>query len=613
MSGNQYLFLFTIGPVQSFIAQARKTRDLYAGSKILEDIIEAAIKFAQESYRAEIIIPDPRSVAKPNRLLAKITNDDPKKFAEAVENAARDKWRDIALRSFTNAGVCHAPETNGFDERQKRRIACTKLEQIKPAETKKQIEDFLEVYWVMLELDDGEDYQKKHDEIQKYLAALKNTRRFNQINEPAARKCSLDGGRNALFYRKKANNGKPAFIQDGSQVITKDQHFLNPGEGLSAVSLVKRFYEKGKGFPSTAKISLSHTLAKIRADFKDIGVLDAFEKLFEKETFDEQLYYEDNLTENYFVKHGYEVSKLQKAKEQHEKVKAVFKKHNQKFQRYYALIVFDGDDMGNVWSGKLFKDKEKDHLEKFQKELAQRLGEFAKKAEGIVNISNGKTVYAGGDDFLGFVNLNSLFDVMRNLRQAYGAYVSDQMKDELKSDKVLTFSAGVVIAHYKEPLAEVLKSARQAEREAKEIDENKDAFSLMALKGSGQNVSIRYKWYQSGFGGQIIDKMNTVLGRLLDEEDGYSNTFIKNIDRSFRPLVDSYGVYYAREAMGIELRRLLANSSRKKEREARRTDVEIFFQDINRLYRDAVKMNNFFSCLHICDFLKRELKDVQSN
>ena len=32
MSGNQYLFLFTIGPVQSFIAQARKTRDLYAGS-----------------------------------------------------------------------------------------------------------------------------------------------------------------------------------------------------------------------------------------------------------------------------------------------------------------------------------------------------------------------------------------------------------------------------------------------------------------------------------------------------------------------------------------------------------------------------------------------------
>lgn len=612
MSGNQYLFLFTIGPVQSFIAQARKTRDLYAGSAILGEVIEAAIDTVGKE---NVIIPNPDLKAKPNRFLAKVISDDPKKFAEAVENTAHDKWRDIALQSFRNAGVCNAPETNGFDEVQKRRIDCTKLEQINPAETEKQIEDFLEVYWVMLELDDGDDYQEKHDEIQKLLAAIKNTRRFNQIDEPAARKCSLDGERNALFYRKTANKGKPAFIQDGSQVITREQHLLNPGEGLSAVSFVKRFYETipGQGFPSTAKISLSHALAKIRADSKDIEVLDAFEQLFEKETFDEQLYYEDNLTENYFVKHGYEVSKLQKAKEQHEKVKAVFKKHNQKFQKYYALIAFDGDDMGNVWSGKLFKDKEKDHLENFQKELAQRLGEFAKKAEGIVNTSNGKTVYAGGDDFLGFVNLNSLFKVMKDLREEYDALVSKPMEDWFMPGKKLSFSAGVVIAHYKEPLGEVLKSAHQAEREAKEIDENKNAFSLVVIKGSGQKVSVRYKWHQSGVGGQIIDKMNSVLGKLLDEEDGYSNTFIKNIDRSFRPLVDGHGGYYAREAMGIELRRLLANSSRKKDREARRTDVEIFFQDINRLYRDAAKMNIFFSCLHICDFLKRELKDVQSN
>ncbi len=32
---NNHLFLFTLGPVQSFIAQARKTQDLYAGSETL--------------------------------------------------------------------------------------------------------------------------------------------------------------------------------------------------------------------------------------------------------------------------------------------------------------------------------------------------------------------------------------------------------------------------------------------------------------------------------------------------------------------------------------------------------------------------------------------------
>jgi len=40
---NKYLFLFTISPVQSFIAQARKTKDLYDGSKLLTDLIKVAI------------------------------------------------------------------------------------------------------------------------------------------------------------------------------------------------------------------------------------------------------------------------------------------------------------------------------------------------------------------------------------------------------------------------------------------------------------------------------------------------------------------------------------------------------------------------------------------
>jgi CRISPR-associated protein Cmr2 len=42
------LLLFTIGPVQSFISQARKTQDLYAGSKLLSVLIGEAIKFVGE-------------------------------------------------------------------------------------------------------------------------------------------------------------------------------------------------------------------------------------------------------------------------------------------------------------------------------------------------------------------------------------------------------------------------------------------------------------------------------------------------------------------------------------------------------------------------------------
>lgn len=40
---SQFLFLFTIGPVRSFIARARKTQDLYAGSFLLSHLSDIAI------------------------------------------------------------------------------------------------------------------------------------------------------------------------------------------------------------------------------------------------------------------------------------------------------------------------------------------------------------------------------------------------------------------------------------------------------------------------------------------------------------------------------------------------------------------------------------------
>jgi len=669
MSGNQYLFLFTIGPVQSFIAQARKTRDLYAGSAILGEIIGAAI---DEVGKENVIIPNPELQAKPNRFLAKIISDNPQKLAGEIEEAARSKWRAIALQSFTSAGVCYAPETNNFNEEQKRRIDCTKLEQIRPAETKKQVEDFLEVYWVMLELGDGDDYKEKYDEVQKLLGAIKNTRRFNQVYEPAARKCSLDGERNALFYRTRADNGNPAYIQREAQKITTEKHLLNPGEGLSAVSLVKRFYRNKDGFPSTAKIALLHALGQIKADDEAQKVLDAYEKIFDRKGFDEQLYYEDNLTETYFINHGYDLSRLTWAREQHEKVASVFKKHNLKFLKYYAVIAFDGDDMGKVWSGNILSDTSRleqfqseasSRLQQFQQLLAKRLGIFAAYATAYLNgdipepdkllpendiwtqvlkdesyqrligrrdgesrdsyesrlalytREKGKTVYAGGDDFLGFVNPHYLFDVMRELRFAYKTLVYEPLflNDVYGVEKPLTFSAGAVIAHYKEPLGEVLHFVRQAERAAKEIDEQKDAFSLMVMKGSGQNVSVRYKWYQSATGAPILDKMNMVLGKLLDEERGYSNTFLKNIDRSFRPLSDNDGAYDSKSLVSVELKRLIARSSKIKNPDERKADIKKFHQDINSLYRNAVTIGNFFSCLHVCDFLNKELKNEWCN
>jgi len=620
MSGNQYLFLFTIGPVQSFIAQARKTRDLYAGSQVLQDIIKAVMKFAKERYKAEIIIPDPCSEAKPNRLLLSSNFDDDEKandFGQDLERAAREKWIELAINSLIQAGVCSIGErinVECFDGRFYRELLenhDSKLDL--PPGYRQQICDFLEVYWVGIKRTGKDNYVDEYNNVQKLLAAIKNTRHFNQIHEPGARKCSLDGERNALFYRKTANNRKPEFLQGQREgkveanEIRHKKYLMNPGEALSAVSLAKRFYEKGQGFPSTAKISLSHALAKIRADSKDKEVLDAFEELFEKETFDEQLYYEDNLTKNYFIKHGYETEKLEPVKEKHDKVKTSFKEHKQKFQKYYALIAFDGDDMGRVWSGEFLKDKV--GLEEFQKILAKQLGEFAKEAEGIVDVHKGKTVYAGGDDFLGFVNLNSLFKVMKIIREKYDTVVSDRLHDMLLPGNKLSFSAGVAIAHYKEPLSIVLYEAHAAEAEAKDVFNKygKNAFAISVLKHSGESRKCLFRWK---VGSKYLTECQDEIVTLLNEDKGFSNTFIKNIDKEFTQLfggVDEYGIV---DLFEVELERLIGRSSKKKgDNEAIEKMRSLVSSICESNYEYSQPFGNIFSGLHVCDFLKRNTTD----
>ena len=102
---SKYLFLFTVGPVQSFIAQARKTQDLYAGSQILTELVKAGI---EEVGRENIIFPyaypdednkwqDVKSL--PNRFLAVVEKE---AYAPLLHKFSRN------IRSFGEADGCKA-------------------------------------------------------------------------------------------------------------------------------------------------------------------------------------------------------------------------------------------------------------------------------------------------------------------------------------------------------------------------------------------------------------------------------------------------------------------------------------------------------------------------
>jgi len=696
MPSTQYLFLFTIGPVQGFIAQARKTRDLYAGSAILGEIISAAIDQTKKNG-GKIIVPDSNLGAKPNRFLSLIVCEDDaevKSICSKLEAALKEQWIELAIDSLRYAGVC------SFDEHVK--VKCFNaafyrnlLENHEsglglPSGYRKQICDFLEVYWVAVKR--TESYTSDYNQLQMLLAGIKNTRLFSQLNESPARKCSLDGERNALFYRKREiGDPKPTFIQGDATPLDRDEKLkLLPGEGLSAVSLAKRFYKPKEVFPSTAEISLMYSLGIISAS-EDKNVLQEYKEIFGG-SFDEQLYYEENLTENYFKKNGIGTLCLQPAKEVHKKIRSTFENSKVRFQKYYAIFAFDGDSMGEVWSGALLSGKDDlslfqeeicSQLQQFQQVLAYRLGIYAAYASAYLNgeiresldklkendkwlrileddtynkyyktiterrineagevesdqqyktrmslleKTKGKTVYAGGDDFLGFVNLHYLFEVMKELREAYDALVSEPVKKRFALKKSLSFSAGVAIAHYRIPLNEVLKKAHEMEKKAKEIDDEKDAFSIAVIKHAGTIEEAHFKWKINGER-WMIDELYHIVRELCAQR--FSNTFITVLCREFVRLQDAQGNFCHQDYVRLEIHRLLKRAitlvPHDREtavlfRQRKKQAVEKLENAICSVYSEAFaydpvscmrvpnvySLSTFLNALTICDFVKRK-------
>jgi len=559
----KYLLLLTIGPVQSFIAEARKTQDLYAGSRLLSDLIDLAIDELPKG--SEVVFPHKNIRSKPNRFIAIVETEKPKKVGKRIESKIRDKFKELAQKLFIQE----------FAGKQK------------PADFYKQIENFLEIYWIILPYKDN--YSAIYENIEQTLGAIKNIRTFNQI-EQRGRKCSLCGKRSVLVYKKTTNNKRPAYTLDDALELKNFK--LIRGEGLCAVGFVKRFY-KNLSFPSTAAIASMDWVSKI-----EDKELISYKSLFND--FDEQLFYEENLTRKYLEKYGHF-----KGEEELKKAKKILKDLYQKYgtpKKYYAMIMLDGDDMGKWLSGESLENKIK--LKEFHQGVSEKLGKYADEVNKIINKSNGQCVYAGGDDVMAFLNLESLFCVLKKLREKFPKFENLGFKTNDKSSA----SAGIVVAHYKTPLSEVLKWARKMEKEAKEKG-NRDAFGIAVLKHSGEINKTVYKWKIKDK--WTVDIMQSLILELKDDENGFSNKFIKVLQEEFNRIKQ-----IEKDIMlKTELKRLLKRAYKNKEEKLKKEEkVKMWTEELFSLYCESylvdlktylvkLEKDNFFSFLNITDFI----------
>jgi CRISPR-associated protein Cmr2 len=621
-----HLFLFTIGPVQSFIAQARKTRDLYSGSQILNDLVWMGIQTFQDVFPdGEIIFPFTKRVINkdslPNRFIAKVSADiselDTK--GKDIQSAVRARWIGIAKESLRES-MENVEWTNAVEA---------------------QISGLLDIHWVFQEIDDRSSlpYAAAYEKIERMGGAIKNIRQFTQYQYNGygeiGRKCSVDGINNLLFYKKKSKEDK---IPNNAQEVYS--FMLNPGEGLSAVSFTKRFYKQNDidKFPSTSEVALLE-------DFKNIpdGLRECYKNLFSQSNsdiikacqdiikngwqdkirlvnpmvkdwnnqFDAHYYFKENLN----IRNIPNEEQLELLKQLHGSIEPYLK------TRYYAVILFDGDYMGKWLSGENIRDRA--NLEVFHKNLSESLGAFAKYAKDYLDLKNGngKTVYAGGDDFLGFVNIHHLFPVMRHLREKFYELVNQPLIEYKKTGEDLTFSAGIVIAHYKTPFSEVLKKAREVEKAAKRQGD-RNAFGIAVMKHSGEIQQAVYKWdgdENSASGCSNWGALEHIYNELSNDGGHFSNKFIQSLTSEITGLsgVSMADFFSSRNGrrlqekiIPVEIKRLIGKSLKEQENKDENI-IDQVTKSATQLWDKAFCLDenspqNFIHTLHIADFMTRK-------
>ncbi|QTX32130.1 type III-B CRISPR-associated protein Cas10/Cmr2 [Aminithiophilus ramosus] len=468
-----YLLNLSIGPVQPFIAAARRTRDLWFGSRLLSEICLEAARAVRETSRpvrngdSPLIFPnesalngkDEPNVA--NVIIALV--DDPQEAARKAREAAQaclERYGDQVLSRFSNV----------IDENLWRA----------------QLSDALEFFAAWVPCKGDADYDEARKRLASLMAARKNVRDFAPPLSPPrpGLKSSLDGRNEALLVGKDME----ASLLNGK--IGKAERYrlrLKRGEALDAMGLIKRAAEPKTGdrktFSPVDRIAATPWLKAADSLCLDLmqnlhdawaATIGASESKngwnrYEGEVFPGRL-------EDFKEETGWDTALLEEA------LKALTEKLGEPFP-YLAIVKADGDKMGKAISTLTTIEGHQN----FSDELAA----FACQAREIVKKHDGACVYAGGDDVLALLPLETCLSCARELAKSFADSFA-KTKEALKKEDHPTLSVGIAVGHFLEPLEDLLRFADEAERMAKEPD--RDGLAVVVRSRGNAPIAVRGKW-----------------------------------------------------------------------------------------------------------------------
>jgi CRISPR-associated protein Cmr2 len=489
---SNYLLAITIGPVQEFIAAARRTSDLYAGSALLVEIARETAKSVQQ--HGTLIFPaapedDPSKLDGPNKIVA-IVSGKPCEIA--------DKARKKAEKYLSACWDKVAPEIPALDPEL-------------PAQQIKQFLEFYAAWWPVA--DDESDYDDARRNADHLLAGRKALRNFDAPLSRAGRmKSPLDPSRDSVLEDWKDRYGNRPF-------------YLKKTETLDAVSLLKRFNgtEAGKGrsvgtAPSTslmAALSIlpmadEATINELEKIAKDAGAaIDLGDLMFPNRLNDEIQTLEDMKKRGTIDPAQQKIlNYLNSNKVRIEELRGQLLKAADKTEcpPYYAILAADGDKMGALLNGMKKSDQ---HIA-----FSQSLSRFALKAETIVNSHKGFLVYSGGDDVLALLPVTTAIACAADLASEF-RQIMEKLLEEQKvpwPEVGGTLSVGIAVVHFLESLQGSLSQARAAEQHAK-IKRNSLAVALHTRGGEAMKVSCCWDENPSKLWEQYVGAFEKDLSR----------------------------------------------------------------------------------------------------
>ncbi|MCS7252017.1 MAG: type III-B CRISPR-associated protein Cas10/Cmr2 [Thermoflexus sp.] len=495
------VLVFTFSPVQAFIAEARRTSDLYVGSQILSELSRAA---AQAIGVQRLVYPAPFEndlpADVPNVIVAKVPKNQAEEIANNAHRALLERWKKLAVTAIDNLKNILVSKERGRDLDEILQIDDT-WQQI----WNRQINHHWQVFWAAVSIE-GKSYREAYLAAREALDAVKRSRVFEAAEEHGP-KDSLSGARQALHTRDK---GPREYWEEIARRVGGSK--LRPGgrERLDAIGTIKRFCSIAleQSFPSTSTVASAEFLERARQQAPEAlrTYRRAIEELLGENLYkphkndpdwpyDGDLFFTETLTPNRL-----EDSYQHLVDEQHkllirarEELNLLYAALKNRPSPYYAIFVLDGDGMGERISTLLTqRDPEGAH-----RRFSQQLSEFARRVPDVMRRvfseriayrdstpreGSDFLVYNGGDDVLGFAPLSIALPLVQELAREFEQVVPG-----------CSASAGVAIAHHLYPLDAALAAAREAERAAKSVAD-KAAVAVMVLRRSGERLLVRSRW-----------------------------------------------------------------------------------------------------------------------